>query len=246
MTALQNTFDVAVITTTTLRPSLKRAIQSVFDQEFAGRIQILIGIDIKAGDASIIDQLQESVPGNIAVTVLDLGYSTAAKNGGLYSSFSGGSMRTMLSYAANSRLITYLDDDNWFAPSHLSDLVQAVAGYTWAYSLRWLVDKKSQKIICEDDFISVGSGKGVFAKAFGGFVDTNCLIMDKMKFHSILPLWCLALVKKGNGADQRISQALIKSGHPAGFTGRPSVYYEFEYKKYPIITKMLKQKGIIE
>ena len=246
MASLKKPFDVAVITTTILRPSLRRAIQSVFDQDYQGRIQILVGVDRKDGDPGIIEELRQACPDNITLTVIDTGYSTARQNGGIYTSFSGGSMRTVLSYAANSRLIAYLDDDNWFAPTHLSDLLQAVQGNAWAYSLRWLVDKESQKIICEDDFISVGAGKGIFAKVHGGFVDTNCLIMDKLQFHNILPLWCIALVEKGNGADQRISQALMKSGRPCGFTGRPSVYYEFLYKKYPIITKFLRQKGVIE
>lgn len=245
MIKLQKQFDIAVITTTTLRTTLQRAIQSVFEQDYKGRVQILVGIDIKNGEVDIIDQLRESCPVNMTLTVIDPGYSTAARNGGLYSSFSGGAMRTILSYAANSRFITYLDDDNWLAPHHISDLMQAVEGKKWAFSLRWLVDKNTREVICEDDFISVGPQKGVFAKAFGGFVDPNCMVMDKLHFHNTLPLWCIALVKKGNGSDQRVSQSLIRSGEKPGGTGKPSVYYEFEYEKYPVITKMLKQRGVI-
>lgn len=244
--SLQQPFDVAVITTTTIRPSLKRAIESVFHQDYQGRIQILLGIDKHNSDKRVIKELEQACPDNMALTVIDLGYSTAARNGGLYSSFSGGAMRTMLSYAANSRYITYLDDDNWMASYHIADLMQAVAGNKWAFTLRWLVDKHSQEIICIDDFVSAGPQKGVFAKAFGGFVDTNCLVMDKLHFHNILPLWCIALVKKGTGSDQRISQSLIKSSEKPGRTGKPSLYYEFEYERYPIITKMLREKGVIQ
>lgn len=246
MDSLQKPFDVAVITTTTLRPSLKRAIQSVFDQDYKGRIQIMLGIDKNSGDTGIIDEMKQQCPENMALTIIDLGYSTAARNGGLYSSFSGGAMRTMLSFAANSRYITYLDDDNWYAPYHLDQLLKAIQGNTWAFSLRWFVDEKTNEILCVDDFVSVGTGKGVFAKAFGGFVDTNCMILDKLRFHGILPLWCNALMENGTAADQRVSQAIRKTGLPWGFTGRPSVYYIIEYRRYPFITDILKKKGIIQ
>lgn len=244
--SLQQPFDVAVITTTALRPSLKRAIQSVFDQDFQGRIQILLGIDKHNGDKSIIQELEQACPDNMALTVVDLGYSTAARNGGLYSSFSGGAMRTILSYAANSRYITYLDDDNWYAPYHIDQLLKAIEGKAWAFSLRWFVDVNTNNVLCVDDFVSVGTGKGVFAKAFGGFVDTNCMILDKMRFHRILPFWCIALMQNGTAADQRVSQAIRRTNQPWGFTGRASVYYVIEYSRYPFITKILKQKGIIQ
>ena len=246
MMSLQEPFDVAVITTTTLRPSLKRAVQSIFDQDYSGRVQILLGIDKHVGDIAIIDEMQQACPENMALTIIDLGYSTAAANGGLYTAFSGGAMRTMLSYAANSRYITYLDDDNWYAPYHLDQLLMALQGNAWAFSLRWFVDEKTNEILCVDDFVSVGNGKGVFAKAFGGFVDTNCMVLDKMQFHGILPFWCNALMKNGTAADQRVSQAIRKMHLPHGFTGRPSVYYVIEYRRYPFISDILRQRGIIQ
>ena len=245
MTDLQQPFDVAVIITTTLRPTLKRAIESIFSQDLEGRIQIMVGIDKHDGDIGIIEELKQQCPENMAITVIDLGYSTAAANGGLYTSFSGGAMRTMLSYAANSRYITYLDDDNWYAPYHLEQLLKAIQGNTWAFSLRWFVDVHTNKTLCVDDFVSVGTGKGVFAKAFGGFVDTNCMILDKIRFHGILPFWCLALMKNGTAADQRVSQAIRKTGLPHGYTGRPSVYYVIDYSRYGFISDILKKRGII-
>jgi hypothetical protein len=46
---LQGRMDAAVIIPTLLRPSLVRAVQSVFAQQFGGRVQILIGIDQRSG-----------------------------------------------------------------------------------------------------------------------------------------------------------------------------------------------------
>ena len=246
MTSLQNPFDVSVIITTTLRPTLKRAVESIFKQDHEGRIQIMLGVDKRDGDPGIIDTLKKDCPENMAITVIDNGYSTAERNGGLYTSFSGGSMRTVLSYTANSRYITYLDDDNWYAPFHINQLLNVIPGNAWAYSYRWFVDQTTNKVLCIDDFVSVGNGKGVFAKAFGGFVDTNCMLIDKLQFHRLLPLWCNALMQNGTAVDHRVYQAIRNTGLPHNLTARPSVYYVVEYQRYPYITEYLKKKGIIE
>jgi len=61
----------------------------------------------------------------------------------------------VLSYAANSRRIAYLDDDNWWAPHHISDLLDVIEGFDWAFTYRWFVDPGTQEVICADDFESV-------------------------------------------------------------------------------------------
>lgn len=243
MNPLQEPFDVAVVIPTTLRPALLKAVQSIYEQDFKGRIQILIGIDKKHGDENIIDKLQQSAPEHIAITVLDLGYSTALRNGGMYTSMAGGSLRTILSYAANSRYVTYLDDDNWFAPHHLSDLLKAVQGKAWAYSLRWFVDMNTNEIICEDNYFSVGPGKGMYAKTLGGLVDTSCYILDKLQCHMILPQWCISPFKDKSCEDMQVFSALLKNKLPFGATGHPSVYYVLETTKYPEATEWLRNKG---
>lgn len=102
MTA-QDPFDVAVIIPTLLRPELVRAVESVFRQDIKGRVQILIGIDVALGGASglqALQALQARTPANMHITVLDPGYSTSERHGGLYSNRFSGAMRTILSYLA--------------------------------------------------------------------------------------------------------------------------------------------------
>lgn len=241
MTDMQKPFDVAVVTPTILRPNLTRAIESIYAQDFKGRIQVLIGIDRRDGDMEIINALRRNCPGHIGLTVYDPGYSTAQRNGSLYSAFSGGSMRTVLSYAANSRLLAYLDDDNWWAPHHLSDLRETIRGCAWAFSRRWFVDVKTLEIICEDDFISVGPGKGMFAQRHNGMVDTNCLMMDKMKCHFVLPHWCNAMFADQSGTDRWIFKALLNL--PYADTGRPSAYYLLDARTYNVVAGMLRKRG---
>ena len=123
---LQTPFDVGIVTVTVVRETLPQALRSVFAQKFAGRIQMLVGVDRWVGDRAMVEQLRAQAPSHVAVTLLDLGYSTSQRNGGLYPSHYGGALKTILSYVANSRCVTYLDDDNWYAPDHLATMLPAM------------------------------------------------------------------------------------------------------------------------
>src|SRR5262249_10922795 len=112
-------FAVAVVIPTVRRGSLVRAVRSVYAQDIAGTIQVLIGIDQPLGDGSALTQIERECPAHCLLSVFDLGYSTSVRHGGLHPSHDGGVLRTLLSYAAHSRYVAYLDDDNWWAPNHL-------------------------------------------------------------------------------------------------------------------------------
>ena len=200
-------FDAAVVVPTVLRPSLLGAIRSVFAQDLPGRIQILIGIDRPLGDRSILDRLSAECPSHMHLSILDLGYSTSVRHGGIYSNAYSGALRTILSYAANSPRVAYLDDDNWWAPTHLSDLIAALEGHDWAFSHRWYVDSATDAPLAIDRWESVGLG-GAFAEDFGGFVDTSSLMLEKGRCHMVFPLWAIAMFPKGDGEDRTVFQAL--------------------------------------
>lgn len=241
---LQAPFDAAVIIPTVLRESLMRAVRSVFAQEWPGRIQILIGVDIARGDRDILRQLGAECPDRMALTVFDPGYSTAQTHGGIYLNAYSGSLRTVLSYAANSRYLAYLDDDNWWAPHHLSDLLNTISGFDWAYTFRWFVDPGTQEPICIDDFESIGPGRGIYNDKLGGFVDANCLMIDKTRCHFVLPQWSIPMLPDGSGEDRNVFNALKKQ-HSVAWTKRPSVYYVInpESGTQPIRDKILAERG---
>jgi Flp pilus assembly protein TadD len=223
---LQSQFDVGVVMTTIMRPTLKRAVQSIFAQRFLGRIQILLGIDKCKGDMAVLNELQQACPQNCALTVLDLGYSTAARNGGLYPSMPGGALRTILSYAANCRRLAYLDDDNWYAESHLQSLSDSLDRNDWAYSLRWYVDRETQQPLCIDRWESVGPGRGVYATNLGGYVDPNCLMIDKIVCESVLRWWCFPVPadRSARSEDRQVFR-LLKERSRVSSTGQATVYY---------------------
>ncbi len=202
--------DVAVVIQTIMRDTLMQAVRSVFEQTFAGTIQILIGIDRGLGRPQWIDQLIAECPDRMVITILDLGYSTAEKYGGIYSSNYGGALRSILSYAANSRYVAYLDDDDWFAPEHIESLVNIIGDQKWAWSGRWFVDHNTSDILCRDTWESVGPKAGVYAHTFGGFVGPSCLLVDKLACHSVFPEWCFGIPPHGNAEDRRFLAALVK------------------------------------
>ncbi len=228
---LQTPFDVAVVMVTVVRPTIAQAMRSVFAQQFPGRIQILVGIDRWEGPRALLEQLVAESPPHVAVTILDLGYSTSRRHGGLYPSSYGGALKTILSYAANSRYITYLDDDNWYAPTHLVTLRDAVAGRDWAFSLRHFVDAATGEILCPDTWESMGPGRGVYAKAQGGFVDTNCYLIDKLACPKVFLEWANTRFEGGTGGDRQILQRLL--GRPCGTNAAHSVYYRHTLEGLP-------------
>lgn len=225
--SLQQPFDFAVVMPTVLRPTVAEAIQSVFDQRFDARVQLLIGIDAAARDPSQVEQICRSVPDRHSVLLFYPGYSTSRRHGGVHATWDGGSLRTILSYLANSRYVAYLDDDNWWADDHLSGMHAALmAGAEWAYSLRWFVHSGSRQPICRDEWESVGPRRGFYI-TLGGWVDPNCLAIDKIACEAVLRWWSIPLRDDltGRAADRNVFRILATEFRGAP-TGRHSVFYE--------------------
>ncbi len=220
----QAPYRAAVVIPTVLRPSLFRAVRSVYRQRLEGRIQLLIGVDRALGSREMLRTLVQERPPDVDVDVVDPGYSTAKANGGLYSCAFGGSLRSALTLLANARHVTYLDDDNWIAPDHLSVLLDTIEGAEWAWCRRWMVDPRTEQPVCIDEWESVGPGEGVFNLRFGGFVDTNCLMIDKLACHQVLPEWAASTFDNGGGEDRRVFDVLRRS-HKGRGTRRATAYY---------------------
>ena len=223
---LQDSFDAAVIIPTILRPSLARAVRSVYNQKFSGRIQVLVGVDRRLGDPAVLSELRRECPANCVLSVIDLGYSTSARNGGLYPGGTGGALRTILSYAANSRVLAYLDDDNWFGEDHLRTLREALEGHDYAFSLRWYVDRETGTPLCVDAWESLGPGAGFFVEPFGGFIDPSSLMLDKLRCDPLLRLWCYPLPgdPRAMSEDRMVFDALRKHHRGRG-TGEATSFY---------------------
>ena len=216
--------DVAVVITTLLRPSLLAALRSVFRQDFKGTLQVVVGVDQRDGDPAPLHALLRERPANVGALVLDPGFSTAERHGGIHPASDGGALRTVLSYLANAPLVAYLDDDNEWLPNHLSSLAAAIAGFDWAYSLRTFVDARNGRELCPDIWDATGPGRGLRRDSIGGFVDPNCLMLDKTRAAGVLALWAVPWAKWKATADRRVFQRLC-ARHPAAWTGLATVRY---------------------
>lgn len=212
----QTPADAAVVVPTILRPALAKAIRSVFTQNFSGRIHLLIGVDVHHGDPALLDQLAAECPSHITLTILDPGYSTSVRHGGMQANAYGGSLRTVLSYLANAPHIAYLDDNDWWGANHLTLLKTAIADKQWAWSGRWMAHPQTGWPICHDEWDSVGPGKGINAGRFGGFVQPSGLMMDAQACHLLMPLWSMAIFADGGGEDRLIFDHLNKGFAGAG------------------------------
>jgi hypothetical protein len=224
-------YEVAVVMPTILRPSMTAAVASVFSQRIRGRGQLLLGIDRPLGDRKILEEVRKMVPQNWALMIFDPGYSTSVRYGGVHLGQSGGALRTILSYAAHSRYVAYLDDDNWWAPEHLPSLLEAIREHDWAYSLRWFVDPHTRQSVTVDQWESVGPNAGVYREKFGGFVDPNTLLIDKHACEPVLRWWSTPLAGdvKGMSEDRNVFAALRETYRVRG-TNQATCYYVMDPK----------------
>ncbi len=217
--------DCAVIIPTTLKPTLLAAVESVFEQQFDGTLQVLIGIDRMVGSVQPLLDLMQRIPPNVSVTIMYPGYSTSRRHGGLHPAFDGGALRTILSYMANSRQLAYLDDDNWWAPDHVATILAALEGHDWAFARRVFVHPGTLAPICEDTWESIGSGEGNFRES-GGWVDPNCIALDKLRCEAVLRWWSIPLrnSRKAMDADHNVFR-ILSTEFSGRDTHKATVFY---------------------
>jgi hypothetical protein len=220
----QTPFDAAVVIPTTLRPTLAQALDGIFAQNFGGSIQVLVGIDTPKGDLAAIEAACAQRPRNVVVQFFWPGYSTAQRHGGVMRPGDGGALRSILTYLANSPYVAYLDDDNWWGPNHLKLMRAAIAQAEWAFALRWFVHPETRRPVCVDEWESLGPGAGYFQERFGGFVDPNCLMINKLACRQAAQFWSLPMFNNPMLGDRAVFEHLLKN-HRARGTGRASVFY---------------------
>lgn len=222
---LQQPMDAAVVIPSILRPALADAVKSIFAQRFPGHIHILVGIDRMLGEFSSLEKIFALCPSHCTVQVYWPGYSTSQRHGGLTPPADGGALRCVLTHMANSPYVAYLDDDNWWSPDHLAQMRTAIDEVDWAFALRWFVHPVSRRPVCVDNWESVGPGQGIFNNRFGGFVDPNCLMLNKVKCHYAPIYWNFPLANDPGSADRNVFSHLSKNYRSRG-TGQASVFYK--------------------
>lgn len=228
----QTPSDVAVVMPTVLRPCIAEALDSIYAQEGVGRIQVAIGVDKARGSRAILEETLARRPDHVSAIVQELPYSTSVRHGGVHNAVDGGALRTILAYVANSRFIAFMDDDNTMEPDHLASLLEAVKGKYWAHSQRMLVSEETGEELGVDRWDSVGVDRGRFAKD-GGFVDTNCLLIDKVRAGRPLGRWAEG---PRHHSDRRFFLAIKDLPH--GVVDRPTIRYGIRW--HNVICKFIR------
>ncbi|CAA9500635.1 MAG: hypothetical protein AVDCRST_MAG39-1389 [uncultured Sphingomonadaceae bacterium] len=209
----QSPANVAVAIPTVLRPVLAQAVESVFAQRLSGRVQLLVGVDKPAPDDGLLDALLARRPPHVSAVTFRLPFSTSVRNGGLHKATDGGALRAIMSLAANAPFVAYLDDDNSWKSDHLAKLLAAIPGKAWAFAQRVLVEEGTWRELGVDTWDSVGVDRGRFA-ARGGFVDPNCLMVDKVACARALGRWAeTASGRAGMDADRWFFEAIRRAPH---------------------------------
>jgi len=188
-------------------------LHSIFEQRFTDRIQILIGVDVAKGERAALDEAIRQRPPHISVLVLELPYSTSERHGGIHPAMDGGALRSILTLAANSRYVAYLDDDNTMMPNHIAVLHAAIQENAWVGASRMLVDTTTGVDVCIDEWHSVGAERGAFIDR-GGFVDPSCLMIDKVQLAFALHKWSETRgMLLGRASDRMFFQAIHQKKH---------------------------------
>ncbi|WP_238327080.1 glycosyltransferase family 2 protein, partial [Rodentibacter pneumotropicus] len=138
---------VAVITSTIGRDELVRAIESVKVQTYPCRHYIFVdGEQFSEKVKGLVEPYQDLV-----ITYLPM---NTGKNGMVNSG-----INAIASFLVEEDIICYLDDDNWYKPNHVEELVKVLdRGADFAYSLRDFYSLNGQ-FICSDDWESLGYWK---------------------------------------------------------------------------------------
>lgn len=214
---------IAVVLLTTCRASLARAVRSVFEQRLDRRIQLLIGVDRDPHRQldSLLAALVPDCPPHVSLSLINLGYSTSQRHGGVHACYYGGSLRSALTLLADSQVVAYLDDDDWYKPDHCASLLRAIDGHKWAYAYSVYADGNSGQELCVDGLESVGVDQGLYATRFGGFVRPSALAIDKLQLLHIVHLWSCAAFAAGDGEDRLLFEQLRREPH--GCTGSATV-----------------------
>jgi len=135
---------VAVVTPTIASEHLKKCIDSVDKQTYEDIVHYIF-ID----GCQYEPKAREILVGSSKTRMIELEENVGK---GWY----GHRVYAACSFLVNADVICYLDEDNWYDPHHVENLVEKIkSGNDWAYSLRKIYDKNGN-YLCDDNCESIG------------------------------------------------------------------------------------------
>ena len=198
---------IMVITPTTGKDTVKKAIVSIADQTI--QVEHLLVHD---GAEAKEKMSNWGLLGNVKTITLP---ENIGGNG-----WYGHRVYAAMPLMVNADYILFLDEDNWFEPNHVETLLQKIKSkdLMWAHSLRRIVDEAGQ-YIGDDDCESLGRYPTFYDHTLN-FVDTNCYCFKREYLvtvaHAFYGQW---------GADRKFYKATASALPSFGCTGEATVNY---------------------
>jgi glycosyltransferase involved in cell wall biosynthesis len=187
--------SVAVITPTTGKSSLSRAMRSVANQTFKN-VHHYIVVDGPDFFEKAFESMECAPDSDTNFSIHVSPCNTGA--GGFY----GHRIYAAYPHLLNEDYIAFLDDDNWFEPNHIESLVTTIQkdNLAWAHSLRkvWI---NSENFLADDKCESIGRWPIWFTQensAKDWLVDTSSFCFRRSFLIHVCQLW-----HSGWGGDRR-------------------------------------------
>jgi cellulose synthase/poly-beta-1,6-N-acetylglucosamine synthase-like glycosyltransferase len=163
--------SVTVITPTIGGPELVDALISVAEQDYEGEVTHLVVVDGRQYLSKVAAAIEVS---GVHPTLLVLPENTGA-NG-----WNGHRIYAAVSLLVNTEYVSFLDQDNWFKPNHLSSAISAMERNSvgLSFSLRSIYSK-TKEYICDDNCESLGLWPTWNSNGGSYLIDTSAYVIRK-------------------------------------------------------------------
>jgi len=200
-------YDAVVITPTTGKDTLKRAITSVKYQTGV-KVRHLIVVDGSKFRDRIDPDLKDL---NFNMDIIQLVTNTGGEG------FYGHRIYAGFAHLVNEPYVLFLDEDNSYRPDHVESCVKLAQETPFSFSLRNIYDKNDE-FLCRDDCESLGLWPVWNGTHY--HIDTSAYCFRRDFLMQVSPWW-----HNGYGGDRIFLSHCRNNGIPFKCTGKYSLNY---------------------
>ena len=206
--------SATVIIPTTGAPELRKAVESVLQQNCGGGVTCYVVVDGSENWEKTYDALEPYLDID-RLKIAQLPINVGA-NG-----FYGHRIYAAFTHLVNSKYVLYLDQDNWLEPNHIKSCVQTIEknNLDWCYSLRNVYSKDAE-FICQDNCESLGKWQSYHGM---NHVDTNTYCLKTEIAIKLAQVW-----HGGWGQDRVFLSAITQYFKNWDCTGEYTVNYRVD------------------
>jgi glycosyltransferase involved in cell wall biosynthesis len=207
-----------VVTPTIGTRHLARCVESVQAQTLMG-VEHCVVVD-GPEHATAVEQVLKPFAFKKPIHVLVLPFNTGG--GG----WNGHRVYAAAPFLLNSECVAFLDEDNWYEPDHLLNMMRAMrkGGAQWAFCLRKIVDSEGN-FITNDNCESLGSLSHTVMGTSDFLIDTSCMLLKTHVACAASPHWMHKARQGGIEADRAVTRFLLGSRLPHAAVQKHTLNY---------------------